>query len=183
MSTQVQPDVQIPDQNLTIYPVPSDFDFDEVEKDFLTAPDLEDLAKKLYQRYSDFDHLNPSITDTQFTVTYLWKRKGGESGGKTILGKCVRPTGLLKQLVGTNYVIWVAADSTRGRLNRRQMEALLFHEMLHTCVGEKGEPATVGHDFEGFVREIAEYGTWRKDIEPLALAFAGIDEQESLFEA
>jgi hypothetical protein len=163
--------------DLTLFPVPDDSKFAEAEDEFISAPDLKKIFNQLVKRYADFDHLNPDITDSQFTVTLFWKRKGGDSGGQAVFGKCIRPTQLLKHYVQTNYVIWIAADNTRGRFNQRQMQALLFHEMLHTSVGEKGEPATTGHDFEGFVREIEEFGTWRKDIEPLAMAFAGMDQE------
>jgi hypothetical protein len=55
-----------------------------------------------------------------------------------------------------------------------QIKALVFHELKHAGYDiEKGEYATVSHDFEGFAREVEMFGDWRSDIVRMRRAFQG----------
>lgn len=150
------------------YPVPIAANFEEAsgdEKlDFLPAPDLERLARELIGHYPEkFAAL------TGFTVTYLWKREGGKSRGARRMGVCQKPSGLLKHTSEADFIIWLAADHCQG-WHAHQVEALLFHELLHAGVSDKGKPILYPHDFEGFAAEIAEYGIWESGIDMIAQA-------------
>lgn len=108
-------------------------------------------------------------------IDYLWREKGGTSAGNLVLGKCVKVSGLARYFSGgSDYVVWLAADHARAlRLNKWQLEALLYHELSHIDLDdddETGEPTAVrtrGHDAEIFYDELAYYGVWRRSLEPL----------------
>lgn len=106
-------------------------------------------------------------------ISYLWKRKGGAQGGGARLGAAVKASGLVRYFSNGQIVIWLAADHVRdARFTPRQIEALLFHELLHVAIDEEtGEITLLAHDFEGFRSEIEEYGFWRPSAKSMAKAF------------
>lgn len=164
--------VKADDSNMA-FPVPEPGDFESEE--FIEAPALVDIAQELIARFEELSFLY------DFRLRLFWKSKGGSTGSKNTLGKCVKPSGLLKKYSDADFIVWVAADHTRHRLTNRQMEALLYHELSHCVLDEKGRPAIRPHDFEGFAREIEIYGAWKGDIERIGKAFSAHSEQGSLF--
>ncbi len=142
------------------------------------------VADILISRKREFRH----IPEHNGRIIYLWKAKGGKSGGRNTLGKCIKLSGLAKYLSQTDdyhddngnrvpydFVIWTAADHCRdGFISNYQFEALIYHELTHIDIEEKedkeGNPTgemqwTVrGHDVEVFHNEIAEYGDWKLDL-------------------
>lgn len=138
------------------FPVPGEEDFDDGE--FLNAEDaVAEFVSKLIEHFHDeFFHLEDA------KIRFFWKAKGGSSGGNNTLGKCQKPSGLLKHYADADYVIWFAADHLRSfHFTRWQMLALVYHELRHTGLGEKGEYIVLGHHFEGFVDEIERFGPWK----------------------
>jgi hypothetical protein len=164
------------------FKVPEKKDFEG--KEFMEAPELKKIGEFLIDKYlGDFDHL------VDANIVYLWKEKGGDSGGKATLGKCVRPTGLAAHFAAgediasrVHYVIWAAADHLRlNRANVRTIHALIFHELLHTHL-EDGKLIVRSHQFEGFAREIEEFGMWTNSIKRIAEACETVkDVQVGLF--
>ena len=146
-----------------IYPVPDKKAF---EADFLPAEDLQAIARQLFARHIDrFRFLIPQ------TIEYLWRAEGGMSNGKATLGKCTKPGGLLRHFSEAAYVIWAAADHCRDlRLTRRQVEALVFHELCHCTYDDNGALKIAAHDFAGFESELKEYGCWTSDLRQLRSA-------------
>jgi hypothetical protein len=146
------------------YPVPKKDDF---EREFAPAPDLAEIAEALIDAHQDrFGWIRDYCR-----VVYLWKAEGGAVNGCATLGKCQKPGGLLKLFSDAQYIIWLAADHARDLyLTRWQVEALLFHEMSHTRMGDNG-PALRGHDFAGFRSELEQYGAWESDLRLAAQAF------------
>lgn len=154
------------------FPIPEESLF---ESGFLVAPELERVAERLIAAHPNtFNHL-PSLD-----VAYLWRKAGGSSNGKATLGKCQRPSGLLAHFSQVHYVIWLAADHIRdGEFTEDQVEACLFHEMLHTGLHEETmEPVMVPHDVETFAAEIRTYGLWTESLRYVGKAF----KQARLFE-
>lgn len=121
--------------------------------DFVEAPDVEAIAVELIAEHARFAHLAGR------RVAYRWKRTGGKAGGKLTLGKCVKPSGLLRDETRADWFIWLAADNCLG-LTNWQIEALVFHELLHADEDEHGKRQLRPHDFEGFGPEIEHYGLW-----------------------
>lgn len=135
------------------------------ETDFLMAQGLRGICVDLINRYETrFSHL----ATAHFVV--LWKRSGGQKAGKVTLGQTQRTGGLTKFFAETEFVIWLAADHCRTlEVTRRQLEALCFHELCHVAWDPvKGRRMLVGHDFQGFIAEVKEYGAWMADLEAAA---------------
>lgn len=155
-------------------------------KKFLAAPELKTVGDFLIEKYeSDFNHLDDA------NVVYLWKESGGASGGMATLGKCIRPTGLAEYFANeseggisdkVDYIIWAAADHLRLNLaSVRTVHALIFHELCHTDWDE-GDLVVKSHEFEGFAREIEEFGMWTGAIKKIAEACETVkDVQQGLF--
>lgn len=143
--------------------------------DFREAPDLERIVARLIAGKEQFAFLS----EYQQEICILWKRKGGQSGQKVTLGKCQKLSGAARHFSGRSYLIWCAADHCRrAGLSRQQIEALVFHELCHLAPGElddvtgvQAPPVIVGHDFEGFLSELSEYGLWRPDLQEARNAF------------
>lgn len=152
-------------QQLIIYP-PADADF---EGEFRDAPELEDLAHALIGQHSEIAFLR------EWNIRVLWKREGPAAGpGKETAGRCKALSGELAYFAASDWLIWLAADACRfAQLSPREIEALLFHELLHCCLKGKDEirPGTRGHDFEGFVLEVERYGEWSQELKGAGRAF------------
>ncbi|MCC7369669.1 MAG: hypothetical protein IT306_14665 [Chloroflexi bacterium] len=171
--------VEMPEMPLKPLTVPTDSVFGD-EADFEISGALANRARVLISRHPEhLDHLR------RLSVTYLWKRQGGKSKGRATFGKCSKPSGLLKHFSEAHFVVWLAADHCRAAgYGDREIEALLFHEMLHTAVsevdentGRGGGPALVPHDLEVFRAEVEVYGLWAPELQEVAPAFR----QASLF--
>ena len=170
-----------------VYPVPdSGIFYDPGEpgerRDFLFAPDLQEIGGHLIEEFDELGHL------TDYRITYLWKRKGGQRQGQAILGKCIKASGPAKHLSGSTWIIWLAADwAGHYHLTRRQIEAALFHELTHAGeqeierTGPDGEkltevrPAVRGHDCEMFRGEVEHYGLWRLPLQEAAPVFQQLE--------
>lgn len=164
-----------------MFPIPEKRDFEG--KQFLESEDLKTVAQTLIEKYvNDFNHLDDA------NIVYLWKETGGETAGMATLGKCIRPSGLAAFFAApdaeanVDYVIWAAADHLReNKANYRTICALLFHELKHTY-WQDGKLIVVGHEFEGFAREIEEFGMWQHSIKRIAEACETVkDVQQGLF--
>lgn len=147
--------------------------------DFYQASDLQDIAEVLIERRFK----NWPQGESAPTVSYFWKSKGGAKGGKGIFGKLSKATGLVGALLNTEYVLWLAADLVRdSRYSNFQVEALLYHEMLHIAFevedpDEKGEGrlkyTTRAHDVEAFSEEVETYGFWDGELKGFSRAVQG----------
>lgn len=155
------------------FTVPSESAFGD--QDFLPAADLVEAASMLIERHqTKLGHLK------MFEVVYLWKKSGGKSNGKGTYGKTQKPSGVLTAFTDAHYVIWLAADHVANAgFDDRQVEALLFHEMLHTGADDETmAPILIPHDVEMFRAEVEEYGLWEPQLREVAPAF----KQASLFD-
>lgn len=152
--------------------VPADAEFGD--DDFFVSTSLAARAAVLAERHEDLEHLH-----TSYTVVCLWKRAGGTSKGRPVFGKTVKPGGLLKLFSASTWAIWLAADHCRGAgYGDREIEALLFHELLHTGIaevddetGRGGGPTLRPHDAELFRAELEVYGLWDQQLRDVAPAF------------
>jgi hypothetical protein len=150
-----------------LYEPPDDRSFEAELADYLPAEDLTEMAEALLDRtelrFGDLRELE---------IVYLWRRNGGKSQGMPVLGKPQKPSGLLAYFSHADFVIWLAADHCRAyEFTRAQVEAALAHELMHIGQDEDGKPCIVGHDFEGFRREIEVLGLWRHDLQRAGDAF------------
>lgn len=140
-----------------------------INAEFELAPDLQDIANTLIvKKFPDFP---------ECAITYVWKGRGGSTNGAATLGKTVKATGLTGFFSKVDYVIWLAADHVYDeKMTRYQVEAALFHELCHIGFEEDEGDVTLTmnpHDFEGFRREIEEYGFWKPDVAAIAVTVQG----------
>lgn len=142
--------------------------------DYRPAPDVQHVAETLIAKHHRFRHLRDVRLD------YRWKRRGGATAGKATLGKCVKVSGLVKDYTDATWIVWLAADHALA-LDAYQLEALIFHELLHAETDEEGEkPIVRPHDAECFVAEIEHYGLWMTDLVRVGQAARSV--QMPLFE-
>lgn len=133
--------------------------------DFIDAPDLEAIGKKLIAECGEFGFLR------DLDVDFRWKREGGKSGNRLKFGACIKPSGLLKHYSDLHFIVWAAADHCRLALfDARQIEALVYHELSHPGENDKGGLILVGHDFEGFTGELERYGPWQASLKEMVKA-------------
>lgn len=134
--------------------------------DYLPGPEIRAIAVALIAATPSLRHI------AENRLTYLWKRKGGTSGGVAVLGKTISAGGLVRFVTGAEFVIWLAADNCEGFTNYA-LEALVFHELCHVDLpDEHGIQKLRGHDFEAFNDEVATYGAWKQDLERAKRTFA-----------
>ena len=79
-----------------------------------------------------------------------------------LLGVCVKVGGIWTAYTDATWVIWLAADNCEAFTNW-QVQCNLIHQLLHAGEGEDG-PAMVGHDFEGFAKELEWCGCWTEGL-------------------
>lgn len=134
--------------------------------DFLPAPDLAWIANGLIDECDEFEHIRSGGEQ----IAYCWKRKGGAKSGKSNLGFASKTSGMTAHFSESTWVVWLAADTVGAYgLTRLQVEAALYHELLH--IGEEEDDrgnkkaAVWGHDWEGFAKEIARYGAWQESLQ------------------
>lgn len=129
-------------------------------REFKADHALDDLRDQVIATHGELAFLR------QYDLTVLWKREGGDKAGK-----CKLVSRELRYWCDSDWLIWLAADKVReAEWGPDQIEALLFHELLHCALGgrEEDKPAVRRHDNELFVLEIPRYGLWRDDYIPLA---------------
>jgi hypothetical protein len=145
-----------------LYPVPQEGAFAE-GIDFIDGRDIRDIAEDLIVAHR---HIFGWLSD--YVVLYRWRKVGGETAGKAKLGECKKANGHDRFLYGkkVHFFITLSADNIRDRqLTREQVEALIFHELNHASVSEKGKPIILPHEFEGFRSELEQYGPWSADLQ------------------
>lgn len=152
-----------------VYPAPDDVDFldeDDPERilDFKPGRDLEPIGAALIEAHPELFRRHGD-----YAIRYLWKREGGSKNGTAVLGTCRKASGLVKYWADCDFIITLAADHVRMRqFSRWQLEALLFHEMLHIAYDfDTQKPVLRAHDFEGFTDELRHYGLWRGDFQAI----------------
>lgn len=147
--------------------IPSEHAF---KREFLEAPELERMAQTIIRQHAELAFL------LDWDIRCLWKREGL---GKEAMGRCRVLTGELAYFADADWLIWVAADIARDSLfGDHEVEALLFHELLHCDLkGKEGQkkPATRGHDFEAFAIEVERYGAWDVSLRRAHTAFRQLE--------
>jgi hypothetical protein len=143
---------------------------------FMEAPALKRIADALIEKHEDVLKVVGN-----FKVRYLWKARGGSQYGLPHYGNCEKPGGLAQYGLGTDFVIWLAADHlfTTGFM-AEQIEALMFRQLCGISQNDNTKSAELrGPDFHGYRVEIERYGFWDEPLKALGKALAV---QPTLFE-
>lgn len=133
--------------------------------EFLEDERLDELLEQVIDAYPEFEWLSG------FRLRILWKRKGSK------LGVCSAASGLVRYFGKVDFVILLSANQVRERQFRpRQIEALVYHELLHCDEkGDERRPAIGEHDLEVFAGELKHYGAWRPPIEAMRRPFRELE--------
>ncbi len=136
-STRIDPKVDKLNRNNTLPGVAPkverllDSDFERLDVEYIVSPSMADLGRYLIETKRCLKHLKST------SFAYLWKAKGGQSGGKMTLGKCTKTPPLVKTYEHSTFTIWLAHDHCKEfNLSDDQMEALLYHELCHAVIEE-----------------------------------------------
>lgn len=155
--------------------IPSDRDFNG--KLYREAPELANIAEQLIQRHGFLEDLQ------HCDIRWYWKRKTGVSKGRVKIGFMKRASDLLGHFSGADFIGWLSATTARdGKFTSGQVEAAVFHQLLHIGSDDKGNWIFVPHDFEGFAQEVRHYGTWTEGLKLGGTAFVAA-QQMGLFDA
>lgn len=160
-----------------LYPVPSADVFEDNEGnplEFIPGADIQAMAAHVFKKHETiFKHI------LSFNLQFRWRAKGGKDQGRPRLGRCQKTAGLLREFSGADFVVMLSADNCGAyKMTFGQVEALVFHELLHIDATEAYKPRIEPHDFEGFVAELQHYGAWKSDLKAVEAVLA----QPSLFD-
>lgn len=127
--------------------------------DYWHDPQLEEIGKSLVQKHHN--HLLAA------EIGYLVTKKAMNRGGKLILGKARRPSGLLGYFSRADFLI-VVQGGEWAKADRDKREALVDHELCHCTLeyNEEGERIWTlrGHDLEEFSAIVERHGLWKEDV-------------------
>lgn len=136
---------------------------------YAEADDLQSLGQQVIQKLPRLTWLSG------YSIQFLWKGKGGNSGGNDVLGKCTLPGPVVKHFVPFDWIVWIAADHIRMReYTDTQIEALVAHELMHCALAgpdDDPRPAVRGHDVGLFLDEVRTYGAWRESLQQASNVF------------
>lgn len=144
---------------------------DGLPREYAEGGDIREIAETLIERCAELDALGG------VDIRYLWRKKGRKKGGRLTLGTCQKLSGLARYgLGGGEFLIILDAENCElHNLTAWQLEALVFHELLHIAPPDEDDPTSqyelVGHEFEGFGAELRRYGLWHRDARRIAPAF------------
>lgn len=151
--------------------------------DYTRAEDVEQIAAELIRLHHP--HLD------RVRIEYVWRDKASVKGGKIVLGKARKVSGLNAYLSRPDpdsdvyvdyFVIEIAAD-TWAALNEDQQRALVDHELMHCGLDANFRLTLVPHDCEAFVNEIVRHGLWKRDLAELVEAGKGVQRLALVAEA
>lgn len=157
---------QIPPQHSTRF-----LTRDGIGREYGDGSDIQIIAELLIDRCAELAPLEG------LDIRYLWRKKGRKKGGRLTLGTCQKLSGLARYgLGGGEFLIILDAENCDlHNLTAWQLEALVFHELLHISPPDEEDPTSqyelVSHDFEGFSAELKRYGLWHRDARRIAPAF------------
>lgn len=151
---------------------------------FFPAPEVQQIGRELIVKYHT--HLN----EYGVHIEFIFRNDVPTKNGRDVWGTARKASGLTAFLsnqyryeveenrpqdddVEPFFIITISRPVWKD-LKHEQRVALVDHELMHCKVelvqNEEPKLVIVGHDFEGFYKEIERYGLWRKDAEFMAEA-------------
>lgn len=100
----------------------------------------------------------PDILDAGVSVGFISStKKKVVSKTKLILGECKKVPELYKLYCPYDFLIIIYEENCAG-LTEEQRKVLIWHELLHIGIDDKGDLYLRGHDLEEFDEIIAAHG-------------------------
>lgn len=113
-----------------------------------------EIGHKLMQMMPELKELKESDVQIIFLASDAEKK----SGGKIIFGQCEKVAEKYKWGIPCDFTITVFEPNVE-EFSDKQIQILLFHELLHIGFNDKGDPYVRPHDLEDFKAIIDRYGT------------------------
>lgn len=132
--------------------------------EYRRADEVAHIAWELIQEHHE--HLE------HIRIEFVWRDQAADKGGKAVLGKARKVTGLNAFLArddtdsddyGDFFVMEIAQDTWAG-MTGAQRKALVDHELHHMGLDEKARLAIVPHSCEEFSGVLARHGAWKADV-------------------
>ena len=117
------------------------------------APDIKKLARKIIKKMPELRH----ISDFNIKVGYVRSFERKTKEGKALYGDCRKVNKIYGAYIPYDFIITIYEPNI-GHLSAEQFKILLWHELKHIGVGDRGfivEP----HDVEDFYTIVDSYGT------------------------
>jgi hypothetical protein len=129
---------------------------------FFDAESVVEIAERLVSQY------HPELATAR--IKYLFQEKAGKKGGKPVLGKVQKVSGVLEHFADCDFLVILAQD-TWADLDNTKRTALVDH-LLERCTGEE-DPEDPGAAMKWKTREpdvhefstiLQRYGAWTEDL-------------------
>ena len=116
---------------------------------------IKEIAESLIANEESLSHLR----DADIRIGYLESEWGKKTAHKHIMGECEKIPERYKWAIPYDFTVTVFNPNV-GLLNKNQLRALVFHELLHIGVTDdaKGQFYIVPHDVEDFYTILDRYG-------------------------
>ncbi len=116
---------------------------------FLKSDELEEMGEMLIEKF------RPDLRG--FKIGYLFKQKASKSGPMTTLGQAKRENDMEQVLHGYNGVIVIGFDTWKD-LELDEKFRLIFHELAHFELDEKGQLGIADHTVQEFPEVVKIFG-------------------------
>jgi len=142
---------------------------------FYDAEPVSEIAERLISSY------HPELGTAR--IKFLFQEKAGKKGGKTVLGKTQKVSGVLEHFADCDFLIIVAQDQWND-LPSQKRTALIDH-LLERCTGvedeeDPGAPmkwSTREPDVNEFATILQRYGAWTEDLAGFCQVAASLDSE------
>lgn len=114
------------------------------------------LAERVIDAHEDLHW----IRNVGVRIGYLASDREKKKNGRFVLGECVKVPELYRPYVPHDFLV-VIYERNAAALTERQMEILMYHELLHIGIDEEGEELKYvvnPHDIEEFRVVADKYG-------------------------
>lgn len=119
---------------------------------------FEEMAQELINTAPELAY----IKNSQVRIIYLVSNQAKKSGTKIVHGECEKIPAKYRWAIPADFSITLFTPNNE-HMNDRQLEILLFHELLHVGIepADNGEESysIVPHDLEDFKVVIDKFGT------------------------
>lgn len=112
---------------------------------------LKNLANKIINKFPEFNFIKEWDIKIGYVISYEKKR-----GEKIIFADCRKVTEVYKAYLPFDFIITFYENNT-GFLNDNQLKILMYHELKHIGIGERGLKINP-HDIEDFSDILDKYG-------------------------
>lgn len=130
-------------------------------KDFVADETLMEIADDLIRNCPELGFLVGKIN----RIGVFYKREGGKERNAPKLGGVQITKGLLRDVSELDLYVWVAWDHAQAHeMTPGLARRILYHNLMHLGLNDKGKLVMREHDFEGFFAEVKRFGPWHGDL-------------------